>query len=310
MSFLFRAEAALARAALALLRLPGPVGASNLAGGVARALGPLLPVSRVADVNLRLAMPELDASARRRIVRGAWDSLGRTVGELPHVAALRETASGPGWEIAGAEHARELVERGGPAIFFSGHLGNWEVLPAALAARGLPMASMYRAASNPLVDGLILDLRRRAAGMEVPMFPKGAVGARQAMSFLQRGGILGLLMDQKMNDGIEGRLFGRPAMTAPALAVIALRLRCPVIPGHVERIGPARFRLVCEAPLTLPDSGDRKTDTYAVTQAVNDWLERWIRARPEQWLWFHRRWPKDLYRRAGRRRDQPQDQPT
>ena len=124
------------------------------------------------------------------------------------------------------------------------------------------------------------------------MFPKGAAGARLALAHLSRGGYLGMLMDQKMNDGIEARFFGRPAMTAPALAALALRFRCPVVPAHVQRVGPARFRLVCEEPLDLPDTGDRQADILAVTQAVNDRLERWIRARPEGWLWLHRRWPK------------------
>lgn len=288
----FRVEAALARGALGLLRRLGPVAASNLGGFVARTVGPWLPVSRVADANLRAAMPELDAAARRRVVRGVWDNLGRTVAELPHVAGLKQTASGPGWEMVGEETLRRVAARGGPAIFVSGHIGNWEVLPAAAAAYGMPFSSMYRAAQNPLIDEMVVALRRRAIGAEVPMFPKGAAGARRALAHLSRGGYLGMLMDQKMNDGIEARFFGRPAMTAPALAALALRFRCPVVPGHVQRVGPARFRLVCEEPLDLPDTGDRQADILAVTQAVNDRLERWIRARPEGWLWLHRRWPK------------------
>jgi KDO2-lipid IV(A) lauroyltransferase len=51
---------------------------------------------------------------------------------------------------------------------------------------------------------------------------------------------------------------------------------------------------VVEAPLALPDSGDRQADIAALTQQINDVLERWIRARPESWLWVHRRWPKDV----------------
>ena len=84
----YRAEALAARAALALLRRLGPVRASNLGGAVARAIGPLLPKSRVADINLRHAMPELDGPARRRVIRGVWENLGRTVAELPHVGSL------------------------------------------------------------------------------------------------------------------------------------------------------------------------------------------------------------------------------
>jgi len=290
---LHRVETTAARAALRLLRALGPVRASNLCGAVARTIGPLLPVSRVAHDNLRAALPDLDAAARRRVVRGVWDNLGRTVGELPHLAGLRPTASGPGWELVGAETLQPLLAAAGPAILFSGHIGNWEVLPVAAAVAGVPFHSMYRTIENRGIDALLLDLRRRAMRHDVGMFPKGAAGAMQAMRHLRAGGRLGMLMDQKMNDGISARLFGRTAMTAPALAVLALRLRCPVIPGWVERLGPARFRVTCEAPLPLPDSGDRTADVAALTQAMNDKLEGWIRAKPEAWLWLHRRWPQE-----------------
>jgi KDO2-lipid IV(A) lauroyltransferase len=87
-------------------------------------------------------------------------------------------------------------------------------------------------------------------------------------------------------------------MTAPALAAFALRLKCPVIPGYVMRTGPARFHLVAEEPLHLPDTGDREADILTLTQMVNDRLEAWMRARPESWLWLHRRFDKALYRRG------------
>ncbi len=163
----------------------------------------------------------------------------------------------------------------------------------AAAAAGVPFHSMYRTIENPEIDALLLDLRRCAMRYDVQMFPKGAAGTMQAMKHLRGGGRLGMLMDQKMNDGIPARFFGLPAMTAPALAVLALRLRCPVIPGWVERIGPARFRVTCEPPMALPDSGNRDADIATLTQAMNDRLEAWIRAKPEAWLWLHRRWPKE-----------------
>ena len=53
-----------------------------------------------------------------------------------------------------------------------------------------------------------------------------------------------MLVDQKMNDGIAVPFFGRDAMTAPALAQIALKFRCPVVPAKVERIKGARFRII------------------------------------------------------------------
>ncbi|MBE7211777.1 MAG: lauroyl acyltransferase [Gluconacetobacter diazotrophicus] len=290
------AELLAARSLLALFRSLGPERASNLGGALCALLGPLLPVSRVADANLRLALPELDRAARRRVVRQVWDNLGRTVAEFPHLATLRrDTPTGPGWSVQGGEILDRQRGIGGPVLFVSGHIGNWEMLPPAVAHHGLRFASFYRAAGNPLVDRLIRRLRDDAIGGGTPLFAKGAKGARAALTHVLRGGSLGMLVDQKMNDGIEARLFGLPAMTAPALAAIALKRRCPVIPGRVERLGPARLRLVVEPPLPLPDSGDRVADQAALTQQINDLLERWIRAAPGSWLWLHRRWPRSLY---------------
>ena len=295
---MFRIEALAVRLLLGLFRALGPVRASNLGGAVARAVGPLLPVTRIADINLRLALPELDAAGRRGVIRGAWENLGRTAGEFPHIASLRQDArEGPGWEVVGEQTLLALKAHGGAAIFMSGHIGNWEVLPAACAAYGLPFSSMFRASANPAVDAIVVGLRRAAIGAPVPMFSKGAAGAKAAVGHLRNGGYLGLLMDQKLNDGVQATLFGHPAMTAPAMAALALRFRCPVIPGYVQRIGPARFRLVCEPPMVPPDTGNKQADVLAMTQAMNDTLERWIRARPESWLWMHRRWPKEIYRR-------------
>lgn len=281
------------QAALGLMRRFGAARASDIGGAVAVAVGSRLPVSKVAEANLARALPALQGAERRQIIRGVWENIGRTMGELPHLGRLERTSTGPGWEIAGEEVLRDQAARGGPAIFFSGHIGNWEMLPRILAQVGLPMASFYRALSNVRVNEAVNRLRRDAAGLELPMFPKGAQGARGALAHLAQGGYLGMLADQKMNDGIPVDFFGRPAMTAPALAALALRFRCPVIPGRVRRIGPARLRLEVEPPVPLPDSGDRQADIAALMRSVNRIFERWITDEPGSWLWLHRRWPKD-----------------
>ena len=288
-------EAALARLLRRLLGLLSPALASDLGGALAAALGPLLPVSRVADTNLRAALPELDAPARRRVVYAAWAQLGRTAAELPHLGTLPQaTASGPGWELVGDEVLATLRAQGGPAIFFSGHLGNWEILPRAARVSGLPIASFYRAAQNQRVDALMRDLRAQSEGASPLLFAKGGAGARQALAHLRAGGRLAMLVDQKLNDGIPSSLFGMPAMTAQAAASFALHFRCPLIPVVVRRLGPARLRICIEPPLTLPATGARAADTALLTQHINDVLERWIRAEPGAWLWMHRRWRADV----------------
>lgn len=279
-------------AVFGLSRLLGPVRASNLGGAVARTIGPLLPPSRTARRNLLLVFPDRSAGERRAILRAAWDNLGRTAAELPHLGALGPSAAGPGWEILGEEHLAPLAG-GGPAILVSAHLANWEVLPAALLARGIALASIYRAPDNPVVARRLRRWRRAATGgVALPLFPKGAAGARAALRHLSQGGVLGLLADQKMNDGIAIPFMGHLAMTPAAPAQLALRFRCPVIPGRVERIGPARFRIRADPPIALPGTGDRGEDLHRLATAINDRIGGWIAERPGEWLWFHRRWPR------------------
>jgi KDO2-lipid IV(A) lauroyltransferase len=291
--FAHKAEAAVVKFCLGIFRRLPPATASRLGGGLARILGPLIPVSKVADANLIAAMPELTRAQRKATIKDVWENLGSTVAELACIGDLHETAAGPGYVMTGwEENFAPALAQGGPAIFFTGHIGNWEIIPPAAYARGADIGFMYRAASNTLVDSMILRLRESNFGRKVLMFPKGAAGARQAYGHLMRGNHLGLLVDQKLDNGIAAPLFGRPAMTAPAMASFALRFKCPVLPVHVVRIGPARLHIICDPPMQLPDTGDKEQDVLTMTTAMNQILERWIREKPGAWLWLHRRWPK------------------
>jgi Kdo2-lipid IVA lauroyltransferase/acyltransferase len=103
---------------------------------------------------------------------------------------------------------------------------------------------------------------------------------------------IAMLVDQKMNDGIAVPFFGRDAMTAPALARLALRYGCAVVPVRVDRLEGARSRITAEPPLDLPKTGNMEADTRAIMTRVNQVLESWIRERPDHWFWLHRRWPE------------------
>ena len=249
-------------------------------------------MSRVALGNLAFAMPELDADARKQVLRSVWDNLGRTAAELPHLSRFQRTAAGPGWECDDDSTLVALQGRQEPAILFTGHLGNWEIGFPVAAAFGLDVSWFYRPASNTSADEIIQSMRRAAVGRDIQMFPKGRDGARAALKHLRGGGLLGMMVDQKLNEGAAVPFFGRPAMTTTAAATLALRFRCPVIPIHVVRLGPARFRVICEPPMPLPQTADSQADILALTGAVNDTVERWIRETPGDWLWLHRRWPK------------------
>lgn len=261
--------------------------ASALGGSTARRIGPFLGISKRARLNLRHAFPDLSKPEIERIVAGMWDNLGRVVAEYPHLREIRIFAAGGRVETHGLEHIDRAVAAGRRMIMFSGHIANWEIAALAAAQYGATVTQIYRAPNNPLVDRLIARFR----GDRGEYIPKGATAARRAFAALYRGEHLTMLADQKLNEGIPVPFFGRPAMTATALALLALRFDCEVLPVRVERLRGARFRLTVFPPLRLPRTRERDADIAALTGEVTAVLELWIRDRPQEWLWVHRRWP-------------------
>lgn len=279
-----RLEAAAVYAAYGLFRTLPLDAASALGGWIGRTVGPALPGSRTADRNLANALPDLGPAERRRVVRAMWDNLGRVVAEYPHLARIGAERV----ELVGGPTVTALRDDGVAGIMVSAHMANWEVLPVVSRHHGIDLALVYRAPNNPIVGRLLAALRGVPGALQIP---KGKEGARALLRVLTRGGHAGLLVDQKMNDGIPVRFFGRDAMTAPAAAELAIRLGIPLVPVRVERLGGARFRVSVQPPLVLPGTGDRAAAVRAAMGSINGILEAWIRERPAEWLWLHRRWP-------------------
>ena len=280
--------------AVGILRLFSPEGASNLGGFLGRMIGPRLGITRRARQNLRLAFPEKTSPEIETIVRGMWDNLGRVAAEYPHLGRIA-AADSDRVELVNIDHVRALPNGPTAGILVSAHLANWEILPVVAARTGIDMMGVVREPNNPYVRPLLERLRGIAGGERTD---KGARGAREAIQVLRNNRVLAMLIDQKMNTGISLPFFGVEAMTLVAPAQLALRFRCPLVPIRVERLGPARFRVEARPPLVLPETADRDAAVAQIMTELNRILEDWIRERPEQWLWLHRRWP-DAARRAG-----------
>ncbi|MDP6645312.1 MAG: lauroyl acyltransferase [Rhodospirillales bacterium] len=289
-SLAYRAEAVAAWLLYAVFGLLPVDAASWLGSALGRLVGPHLRVTRTARRNLKQVFPDLNDAELARIISGMWDNLGRTAGEHPHLAKFQPYRTDSRVEVTGVEHVDGLRDDGVAGLFFAGHIANWELSPLAVTGRDVILHLVYRRANNPFFDAIVQKGRAVLGG---DLFPKGSEGAKSILRSLRRGEHLAMLVDQKMNDGIPVPFLGRDAMTAPAVAELAYRYDCPLVPARVERLGGARFRVTFYAPLKKPESGDRQTDIAALMGTVNAILGDWIRERPEQWLWVHNRWPPE-----------------
>jgi KDO2-lipid IV(A) lauroyltransferase len=288
--FFYRLQAYAARAAMALFRALPLDAASWLGGRIARTFGPLTRAQKTAVENLRRAMPELDEAARRRIIGAMWDNIGRTVGEYPHLGRLM-TDTQRVEIIDPAGLANKLRDDGIGALLVGMHYGNWELSTVPGFRAGMAQRHFYRAPNNPYVNDMLIRLRQ--AMQQEGYLAKGAEGARQAVALLRKGTHLGMLVDQKQDEGIAAPFFGRDAMTTTAPAALARRVGVPIAAAQVVRLKGAKFRIFVHE-FDVAKTADREADVIVTTKQINTRLESWVRDHPEQWFWVHRRWPKTV----------------
>jgi KDO2-lipid IV(A) lauroyltransferase len=263
----------------------------NFSARVARRLGPFSGRHRIALDNLRNAYPELDENRRREIALDMWENMARLGAEYIFLEQLFDfdpnSAKPSRVEVIGAERFLRIRDEKKPHILFTGHLGNFELLPVAAASFDLDLAVMFRPPNNPYIADYIFSTRRSAMGKMLASAP----GVAFALSrVLEAGGNIGVLVDQKFNGGVPTTFFGRPCETSPLVARLARHFDCDVYPAHCIRLPGNRFRLELHEKLDLPRSKSGSVDVQATSQLLNDVVEGWVRETPGQWMWFHKRW--------------------
>ncbi|MGE0103091.1 MAG: lysophospholipid acyltransferase family protein [Blastocatellales bacterium] len=256
-------------------------------GAVARLVLPHL--RRHAEVNLRIAFPELDAAGRDRILRGTFRNLGRLLGEISGFPRLNRANIESVVRYAGLENYLEAKGRGRGVILLTGHIGCWELSVFAHSIYGHPMSFLARRVDNPLVERLAESYRSRYGNRSIDK--KNSV--REVLRTLKGGGVVGILADLNASreEGVFCDFFGIPACTTAGVATLALRTGAIVLPGYLiwddeEKI----HRLHFDEPIETINTGNYKDDVLANTARYAGALESVIRSHPDQWLWIHRRW--------------------
>ena len=256
-TFAHRLQYGALRGVVGLLRRIGLRSASAVGAGLGR-LGyrPLAIRRAVVERQLRAALPDLPPDELRRIARASYAHLGRTTTEtalLPlydreRIIAMFEEVEG--WSIVEERLAREKG-----LIIVTGHLGNWELGGAYVAARGMPIQAVARYMENPLFDRYLTRTRERI-GMTIVHDDEAVRRVPRAL----RGGsgaLLGQLLQLRLP------FFGRLAKTPRGPAVFALRLGAPMVFGAVVRQPSGRFRLSFE-PIDTTPTGNLEADVERI----------------------------------------------
>ena len=233
--------------------------------------------------HLAQALPERTDEERRTIARGCFRQAGMNLSELLHFYQRdrREILSCVDVEGWPAVQAARATRR--PILILTGHCGNWELIGTVLHGGGVPPAAVARPLDDPALQKLVVDLRAHLGTTTIARGTRGA--ARQLLEVLRGGGALAMLIDQDTRvDGVWVPFFGRPAFTPVGAAEIALRQKAWVIPSFAERKPDGTHRIHFHPALDLPD------DPREATAVMTAKIEEQVRRRPEQWVWWHKRW--------------------
>ena len=269
---------------------------SRLPEGTALSLGPMIgfmvgSVLRIrrseTEEHLALAFPGAPSGWYRRIARRCYAHLaseaivvlGRT-GWSKEAILERTTAHG-------FDDFRAAVDAGRGVLLLTGHLGNWEMGGAAVAARDIDLDVIGKGMADRGFEAHLMETRRRL-GMRI--IEMGDVAA--ALRALTQGRVLAVLGDQRAHrGGVSVPFFGRDAATTRGPAVLAGRTGAQVwVAFAIRETGrPVRYTLQFER-LPFVSSGDVEQDTRVLMGAFGRALETAIRSAPEQYFWQHLRW--------------------
>lgn len=266
-------------------------GAINFIDWLMRKIGPKMKRHKLMLANLRNAFPEKSDEEIQQIALGSWANMGRLAAEYVFLDRLFDfdpQKSEPGRvEVSGIPIFLDLLENKRPFIVFTGHTGNFELLPVAGAAFGLYVSVLFRPPNNPYVAKKVFDFRSARMGKLVPSHAGSSFAlARQ----LEAGQGVGVLVDQKFKKGLKTEFFDQPVRTNPLLGKLVRQFNCDVYPARCIRLPGNRYRLEIEPRMDVPRDANGNLDLTATAQLLNDKVETWVREYPEQWLWYHDRW--------------------
>jgi len=246
---------------------------------------------RVALENVRLALG-LEGQEAEHVARAAFKVAGATIVDLLRAPRFTMDRFRRDIEIdPSAQRALASVlsaERG--AIFAVSHCGNWELLNLAFPLLDAGACKVIaRPFPNPRLTKVFTRLRG-ATGQEVIHRWAAAI---HCLRGLRKGVHAAIVVDVAVPPEAGAVLvdfFGIPAYTTNLIGMLAAKTGAPVYLSWMEPLVGARYRLVARGPIPVPEQGDTHERALAVTQAVIGELEAAVRAKPEIWAWWMKRW--------------------
>jgi len=187
----------------------------------------------------------------------------------------------------GLEHAEKAEAKGKGVIYFTGHLGAFELMIRTMSLYGFPMTVIGTALKDDRLNDIVVGFRG-AHGSEPIERGKETF---KLIKTLKSGGGVAMLIDQDTKvKSVFVNFFGMPASTPAGAALMALKTGAAVVPVVIHLGEDNRQHVEVLPEVEVVRTGDEEKDIVFNTQQFTDILEGHIRKHPPQWVWMHERW--------------------
>lgn len=183
----------------------------------------------------------------------------------------------------------DAMKSGRPIIVTTAHFGQWEIFPLAVAAHFGPSSVLGRRLDSSVMDKI---LRANRVQFDVELIDKDG-GAKDILKALKARRIVGILVDQNTapKDGIKVQFFGKDVLHTPAASVLAQKTNALIINAFIYQKGENLNEICFEEPIDI-STFDKEDAVQKVTQMQCSACEEMVRARPEEYFWFHQRFKR------------------
>lgn len=190
----------------------------------------------------------------------------------------------------GREHLDAALARGKGAIALSAHLGNFFLVGTRLALEGYSTYTLVNQSENGGFPRL-MDRYRLELGQKTISARPRREAAQELVQILRRNELAIVIADEyRSGSGIHVPFFNRTVLARRGPATLTLRTGAALVPIYLVRDQSGRLTLIAEPEIEPSKSGNIKNDVKENTLQITQWLERVVRAYPDQWNWMNVRW--------------------
>ena len=245
-------------------------------------IGPIFKSKNTINKNLNIFSENISNLEKDLITKSMWENYGMTFIEYIFLKKYRNEKNHVA--IFGNKNLLIPIEENKPVIFISGHFANFELMSMEITKRNINLATIYRPLNNFFLNPFMEYLRKKYICKN--QIKKGISGVRDAIEYIKKGYSVALMIDQRVSEGENIFLFGKPALTTTLPAQLSIKYNLKIIPVSIERKMNEKFEIIFDKEIN-PQNFKNKLE---LSQKLNNILENMIKKNPNQWIWTHDRW--------------------